>query len=281
MTGPSEEQVHLNEYSGQADYMAVVAQAAEDRQATVEGALRKAFGAFIHVEQVEVIAFCDMSVVELASALVANPVVLKPVLAACNCAARALERDVGIKNLNTYASRLSTENAMAIAGYLKPFLPGHLSIPGLAHLDRVNYIDKEVRLRKGRWEQMVKASLNKQSPLTFRKRKFTCDGEQFEIDAAAPPAGQIQYGIDVKRIEARRDIHKRTDEIVNKASKLRKACPEVQFGAIIYYPFVSDHVNVRSRLQSPDIDAVAFAGESADSVDAAVGLMLAKLGARK
>jgi hypothetical protein len=145
----------------------------------------------------------------------------------------------------------------------------------------VNYIDKEVRLRKGRWEQMVKASLNKQSPLTFRKRKFTCDGEQFEIDAAAPPAGQIQYGIDVKRIEARRDIHKRTDEIVNKASKLRKACPEVQFGAIIYYPFVSDHVNVRSRLQSPDIDAVAFAGESADSVDAAVGLMLAKLGARK
>jgi len=261
--------------------MAIVAEAAEARQLQIETALRDAFQAYIHTDEVEVIAFCDMSVVDLASALVDHPVILKPLLAACNCAARSLERDIGIRNLNTYAPRLSRENAMAIAGYLKPFLPGHLPIPSLGHLDRVNYIDKEVRMRKGRWERMVEESLNKQSSLRFRKRKFDCDGEQFEIDAAAPPDGPIQFGIDVKRIEARRDIHKRTDEIVNKASKLRRACPGARFGAIIYYPFVSEHVNVQSRLQSPDIDAVAFAAESADSVDTAVGLVLAKLGARK
>ena len=127
----------------------------------------------------------------------------------------------------------------------------------------------------------MKASLNKQGTLRFHKRKFDWGGDRFEIDVAAPAEGPIQYGIDVKRIEARRDIHKRTDEIVNKASKLKKSYPDVYFGAIIYYPFVSEHVNVQSRLQSPDIDAVAFAGESRASVDSAVGLVLAKLGARK
>ena len=261
--------------------MAVVAGAAQARQGHVEDALREAFRAFIQTEQVEVIAFCDISVVDLASAILAQPIILKALLAACNCAARAIERDIGIRNLDTYEPRLSKENAMAIAGYLKPFLPGQMAIPSLGQLDRVNYIDKEVRLRKGRWEEMVKASLNKQGTVRFQKRKFDWGGDRFEIDVAAPAEGPIQYGIDVKRIEARRDIHKRTDEIVNKASKLKKSHPDVRFGAIIYYPFVSEHVNVQSRLQSPDIEAVAFAGESSDSVDAAVGLVLAKLGARK
>ena len=212
----------MKEYSGQAEYMAVVAEAAQARQGQVEDALREAFRAFIQTEQVEVIAFCDMSVVDLASAMFAQPIILKALLAACNCAARAIERDIGIRNLDTYAPRLSRENAMAIAGYLKPFLPGRLAIPSLGHLDRVNYIDKEVRLRKGRWEEMVKLSLNKQGTVRFQKRRFTCGTERFEIDVAAPAEGPIQYGIDVKRIEARRDIHKRTDEIVNKASKLKR-----------------------------------------------------------
>src|SRR4030042_3917269 len=51
--------------------------------------------------------------------------------------------------------------------------------------------------------------------------------------------------------------------------------------AVIYYPFGAEHVNVQSRLQSPNIDAVAFAGESEESVNAAVGLVLAKLGGRR
>ena len=261
--------------------MANVAEAAQARQVEVEQALREAFRAFIDVEQVEVITFSDMSVVDLASAVLDHPLVLKPLLAACNVAARAIERDIGIRNLDTYAPRLSREQAMAVCGYLKLFLPAQLALPGLSHLDRVNFIDKEVRLRKGRWEQMVKACLNRQASMEFRKRKFIVGGDRFEIDAAAPPDGPILLGIDVKRIEARRDIHKRTDEIVNKANKLRKAYPEARMAAVIYYPFVAEHVNVQSRLQSPNIDAVAFAGESGESVDAAVGLVLAKLGVRR
>jgi len=261
--------------------MANVAEAAQARQVEVEQALREAFRAFIDVEQVEVITFSDMSVMDLASAVLKHSIILKPLLAACNVAARAIERDIGIRNLDTYAPRLSREQAMAICGYLKPFLPRQLALPSLSHLDRVNFIDKEVRLRKGRWEQMVKASLNAQGRLEFTKRRFVVNGEEFEIDAAAPASGPIVFGIDIKRIEARRDIHKRTDEIVNKAAKLRDAYPDAKTGAIIYYPFTAEHVNVQSRLQSPNIHAVAFAGELQDSVDMAVGLVLAKLGVRR
>jgi len=261
--------------------MANVAEAAQARQVEVEQALREAFRAFIDVEQVEVITFSDMSVMDLASAVLKHSIILKPLLAACNVAARAIERDIGIRNLDTYAPRLSKEQAMAICGYLKPFLPAHLALPSLSHLDRVNFIDKEVRLRKGRWEEMVKSALNRQASMKFQKRKFMVGGDQFEVDAAAPPDGPILFGVDVKRIEARRDIHKRTDEIVNKANKLREAYPKARMAAVIYYPFVAEHVNVQSRLQSPNIDAVAFAGESEESVNAAVGLVLAKLGVRK
>jgi len=273
--------MELKEYSSHVEYMANVAEAADARQAAVEQALREAFGDHISLETVEVIAFGDMTVVELASALSAHPLVLKPLLAACNVAARAIERDIGIRNLNTYLPRVSHDMASAIAGYLKPFLPPSLTIPGLCHLDRVGYIDKEVRLRKGRWERLVKAALDVQGTVPFAKRKFSAGGDQFEIDAATPPKGPIAYGIDVKRIEARRDIHKRTDEIVNKASKLRHAYPEARFAAIIYYPFVQEQINIQSRLQSPDVHAVAFAGETDESIVLAVGLVLAKLGVRK
>ena len=222
-----------------------------------------------------------MTVRSLANALSRYSIILKALLAASNVAARAIERDLGIKNLNTYKPRLSRENALAIAGYLKSFLPPYLAVPTLCHVDRIQYIDKEVRMNKGRWEQMVIASLNRLSGLVFRKRKFSTGGEQFELDAATPETGAIEVGIDVKRIEARRDIHKRADEIVNKGAKLKSSCPSARFAAIIYYPFVTEHVNIQNRLNSPNIDAVAFAGESAESIGSAVGLVLAKLGARK
>jgi hypothetical protein len=269
------------DYSAQADYIEAVSDSANRRQAEVEKALRAAFEEFIETQEVEVIAFSDMTVGSLADALSRYPIILKALLAASNVAARAIERDLGIKNLNTYKPRLSRDNALAIAGYLKSFLPPYLAVPTLCHVDRIQYIDKEVRMNKGRWEQMVVANLNRLSRLVFRKRKFTAAGEQFELDAATPGTGHIEVGIDVKRVEARRDIHKRTDEIVNKAANLKSAYPSARFAAIIYYPFVTEHVNIQNRLNSPNIDAVAFAGESAESVRSAVGLVLAKLAVRK
>jgi hypothetical protein len=269
------------DYSAQADYIALVSQSANARQAEVEEALRTAFGEFIRTEEVEVIAFVDITAGVLAGALFHHPTILKPLLAAANVAARAVERDLGIRNLNTYKPRLSREDALAIAGYLKSFLPPYLAVPTLCQIDRIQYIDKEVRMNKGRWERMVVASLNTLSPLVFRKRKFVAGGEQFEVDAAAPEKGDIEVAVDVKRVEARRDIHKRTDEIVNKAANLKSSYPSARFAAIIYYPFVTEHVNIQNRLNSPNIDAVAFAGESGESIASGVGLVLAKLGIRK
>lgn len=166
-----------------------------------------------------------------------------------------------------------------IAGYIKPFLPPYLEIPALAHIDRVSFIDKEIRKGKGRWEGRILESLNRLGHREFRKRKFVADGEHFELDAAAPVSGPVEIGIDIKRIEARRDIHKRCDEIVNKASKLCSAVPGARFGVVIYYPFIEEHANVQSRLRSRDIAGVVFASEAAESIDTAVGLLLAALGA--
>jgi hypothetical protein len=81
----------------------------------------------------------------------------------------------------------------------------------------------------------------------------------------------------VKRIEARRDIHKRCDEIVNKARKLKGAYPDSKFGVVVYYPFIEEHVNVQNRLRSPDIDGVVFASQSDDSITNAVRMLLSTL----
>lgn len=83
--------------------------------------------------------------------------------------------------------------------------------------------------------------------------------------------------MDIKRIEARRDIHKRCDEIVNKATKLKASFPQSKFSAVIYYPFVQEQVNIQNRLESPNIDGVVFASESEGSIENAVQLLLSKL----
>ncbi len=210
-------------YSTHADYMLHVQEQAAARQKEVENSLRAAFAGFIEIRSVEVIVFAGVSVHDLAEALIEHPLILKPLTAACNIAGRAIERDLGIKNVNTYMPRLSEKQAAAIAGYLKPFLPPYLEIPALSTIDRVEFVDKEIRMSKGRWEQMILAALNEFAVPKFGKRKFNVHGEDFELDAACPLHGDVRIGIDVKRIEARRDIHKRCDEIINKADKLKAA----------------------------------------------------------
>lgn len=257
--------------------MKLVAAEADERQRVIQQALRSAFAKYIVNRSVEVVVFADMDVFELATAIQEIPSVLKPLTAACNIAARAIERDLQIRNVATYDPKLTSEQAAAIAGYLKPFLPEYLELPALLHLDRVYFIDKQIRMGKGQWEKKITESLNANSPLKFKKRKFEVDGETFEIDAAFPISGQIKIAIDVKRIEARRDIHIRCDEIVNKAAKLKKSLPTAKFAAVIYYPFVAEQVNISNRLRSESIDAVAFASDADDSIMTAAASLLAQL----
>jgi hypothetical protein len=267
----------LPEYGTHKDFIGLVEASANERQEAVEKALRKAFSHHIEKREVEVIVFSGMTAGDLSEAIFSKPEVLKPLFASCNIAARAIERDLGIKNLDTYSPRLSRDQAGIIAGYVKQFLPAYLEIPTLAQIDRVYFIDSEIRKLKGAWEKGILAALNEYSETEFHKRTFVAGGEEFELDAATPPKGNIAIGVDVKRIEARRDIHKRCDEIVNKARKLKAAYPRSKFGVVVYYPFIEEHVNVQNRLRSPDIDGVVFASQSDDSITNAVRILLATL----
>lgn len=271
----------LDRYGSHAEYMSWVKGDAGSRQQAIEKALRKAFSDFIEKREVEVIVFSSMTAFDLAKAIINYPRILKPLLAVCNIAARAIERDLSIKNLNTYNPKLSDDQAKVIAGYIKPFLPSYLEIPALSQIDKIAFIDKEIRKRKGQWEKKIIESLNRFGRLEFHKRMFNVGGEQFELDAASPKSGDIKVGIDIKRIEARRDIHKRCDEIVNKATKLKSAFPKTNFGVVVYYPFIEEHVNIQNRLRSGNIDCVVFASDAKESIENAVRMLLSTLGVSK
>lgn len=270
------------EYSTQADYSEWIRKATYDRLVNVTTSLRKAFKDVIRKEEVDVIIFSDVTVKQLADKLAKYPIIVKPLLLATNIAARAIERDLGIKNLDTYDAHLSQKHALSVAGYIKPFLPDNIPLPTLSELDRVMFADKEIRKIKGQWERLIIRSMNANANVVFKKSRFEHNGQIFELDAAAKSnSGYITHAADVKRIEARRDIHKRTDEIANKARHLKAVYPKAKFGVVIYYPFTTEHVNVRDRLQSPYIDSIVFAGASADSISSAVKLLLGKLGCLK
>ena len=274
----SPDNASADRYGNQRDYIDKVLPFADERQIAVESALREAFSGFLEKREIDVIVFESVSADDLAKAILAKPLILKPLLSCCNLAGRAIKRDLKISGINTYVPRLSQSQASALAGYLLSFLPKYIEVPPLVRIDRVAFIDKEIRADKGRWEKLICEALNAFGKTAFKKRKFEVGGEFFELDAASPPTGQpVKIGIDVKRIEARQDIHKRGDEIVNKAAKYKTAYPEGKFGAVLYYPFIQEHVNVQSRLESTNIDGVVFASLSAESIESAVRLLLAKL----
>ncbi len=265
-------------YGSHADYISWVEKDAKLRQQAIEDALNKAFSKFVEKREVNVIVFSSLNAFELAEAIIAQPIILKSLLSVCNIAARAIERDLSIKNVDTYSPTLNNEQAKVIAGYIKPFLPQVIEIPALSQIDRVAFVDKEIRKKKGQWEKKVIESLNQSGKLKFRKPMFEAECEQFELDAAAPNSGNVNIGIDIKRIEARRDIHKRCDEIVNKAAKLKTTFPNARFGVVIYYPFIEEHVNIQNRLRSEQINCVVFASEAKESIRNAVRLLLSGLG---
>ena len=265
-------------YGTHADFVDMVRESATKRAETIQAELREAFRHFVKEEPVQVIQLADITAQDLAQILRQHPLVLKPLVIAANVAARALERDLGIANVDTYEPNLSSDETSVIAGYLKPFLPASVALPTLVKLDQVEYVDKEIRALKGRWEKRVTDALSQASGRQFAKRKIDVQGEGFEIDAAFPPAGDVELAVDIKRIEARRDFHKRVDEIVNKATKVKKHNPDAKFGTVIYFPFEDQHAQIRNRLGESAVDAVAFANELDQSIAQAAQHILRAFG---
>jgi len=266
------------EYGNHAEYISWVLEDANERQIDIESGFKEAFSSFIETRSVEVILFSDVSALDLANVIIEYPRLLKPLIVICNISGRSIERDLQIKNVNTYNPKLNKLEATAISGYIKPFLPSYLEISSLSKIDRMAFIDKEIRKKKGRWEKEIIDSINQFSDIKFKKRKFKINNEKYEIDAASPEEGLIKYGIDIKRIEARKDIHKRIDEIINKSNKLKEAFPHSKFASIIYYPFIEEHINIHNRLSSENIDIVCFASSLKDSIYNAVKIVLSGLG---
>ena len=256
----------------------MVQDSATKRAEAILSALSEAFARYVSEERVLNIQLADITVFDLGSILKAHPLVLKPLVIAANIAARAIERDLGIANVDTYNPNLSPEQAAAIAGYLKPFLPASVALPTLVKLDQVEFVDKEIRALKGRWETRVTDALSQGSQRPFVKRRIDVQGEGFEIDAASPAMGEVQFAVDIKRVEARRDFHKRVDEIVNKATKVKKHNPRAKFGAVMYFPFEDQHAQIRNRLGESAVDVVAFANELDESIQVAAREILRAFG---
>jgi hypothetical protein len=267
------------EYSSHRDQLLGCSPSLE-RVANLERALLEAYKNVLEYRKVPFIRFGDLDAQELAKVFHAHPVVIKPTLCCVNVAGRAIQRDLGI-SLNTYSKKISQEHATLLAGYIKPMLPPMIAIPALMELDRFFWTDKEMRAKKGNWERTITEAINAVATGIFYKRRFECDGEKFELDAASPTTGKIKIGVDVKRIESPRDIHKRADEIINKAVKFKRAFPKGKFVAFVYYPFPTQHINLQSRLSSTHIDGLFFAGQTPSSVATAIDLMVSKLGIKK
>lgn len=267
------------EYSSHKDQL-LAAVPSPERISTLESSLLKAYGSAIIYQEVPFVQFSEMTAAELAKAFLDCPIIIKPTLACVNVAQRAIKRDLGI-DFDTYSERITPEQASLIAGYTKPLLPPVIAIPALMELDRFFWTDKEMRARKGNWERTVTEAINAVAGCVYKKCKFVCDGEDFEIDAAYPQTGDIEVGIDVKRIESARDTHKRADEIINKATKFKKTFPNGKFYVVVYYPFPSQHINLQSRLKSDHIDEVFFAAETPSSIANAVDMLVGVVGSKK
>lgn len=280
----SEDDEAVEGYASHGDRMSWVLEAAIARRAHIAKKLREAFAAFVETRATEWIVFEHITAEELARVLLNHPSIVKPLTAICNVAHRAIQRDLGFK-VDTYNPRLTEAQAYQLAGYLKPFLPAALALPALEAIDEWFYIDKEIRAFQGRWERHTSEALSRRTGRPFRKRKFAVTGEDgdsqvFELDAATPVVGEpIEVGVDVKRIGAHLDIHKRVDEIGRKADKFKAAYPGGKFGAVIYFPFnTAEQANITNRLRGPNVDGIVYAGDSKESVERAVLLLIPQLG---
>jgi hypothetical protein len=269
-----------DKFSSHADYMAKVADAATGRQQSIDKSIASAFQAQVQSQQLPVINFKDMTAAQLAAVFEKHPDIVKSVLYVCNVAGRAIVRDLGMKGFDTYNPRFKKGEALKLAEYVMPFLPPSLPVASLGLVDRIAYIDKEIRKGKGNWEKEICQAANTHgAPRKYKKTKFPCDGQEYELDAASYSDPQtIEVGIDVKRVESPRDIHKRTDEIINKAAKFKKLYPKSKFGVVAYYPFAEGQEEFRKRAKSEYIDGLVFANDEEGVIEAQVRALLEMMG---
>jgi hypothetical protein len=260
-------------YSREIDYIDAVGEEVRRRSEEIAIELEKVFGQYMVAATAKVLSFDGISADYLARVFVEHPKSLKPFLALAGIAGRAIERDLGIKNLDTYDPRLTQEQSLEVARYLLELVPKKVSLDALVELDRVEYLDKAKRMWKGAWEKKITQALVNETGCGFEKRTIVVDEEEFEIDAAYPSTGTIEYAVDVKRVEARKDYQKRSDEIVNKAKKLKMIFPQAKFAAVFYYPF--EQSDIISRVRSENVDLVLFGNDSGASI-AAVAKDMAK-----
>lgn len=256
------------EYETQPELIKKVDKQAQERHEEIVSALNLAFENHIKTVEEKSIQLSKINVETLADILLEYPIILKPMLIlTCVFGSRALQRDLGLKSIDTYNPRLTRELALRISEYLKPLLPSSVTLSAMVQLDWTEFMDKEIRASKGRWETRVLQTISVAYGLPFKKRKIVLNGEEYEIDAATPLVGDIIMAVDVKRLEAERDLHKRCDEIVRKASALKETHKNAKFVAVIYYPF--DKNDIRNRLSNSDIDKVVFADNSPSSIEIA------------
>ncbi len=275
MTKPKES--HYSDHG----FQLKAARTSYSRDKSLAQAISVAFAGAIEERTIQYVLFDQVSAKQLAEAFAEQPIIIKPICALVNVASRAIKRDL-LLTINMYGKKLALSKASLLAGYIKPMLPKDVAVPALLTLDQTAWLEKQLRATKGNWEARFSTILNQFASVEFRKRRFTQDNEQYELDAAYPAKGdQVRYAIDIKRIESPRDIHKRCDEIANKALHLKLAHVDAQFFAIVYYPFPSEHGNVRSRLNNSKVDTTYFAGETDESLKQAAKLLLSSIGKMK
>ena len=140
----------MSDYDRHGDLVLRVQTKAETRCAELAKELKEAFQGFIRLEAVEVVFFSEMSAADLASAFLRHSSVLKPVLTSCNIAARAIERDLDIRNVDTYKPKLTEQQANLLAGLFRNRSFRHiLPCPRFAHLISTSILIKRSELRKG------------------------------------------------------------------------------------------------------------------------------------
>lgn len=255
-------------YNSEIDYYHIIAPSAEERADEIETELAMAFKDWTKPYESRQIDLSTITSEQLSELLLRHPKLLKPLSVMAVVAGRAFEKDLGIKNINTYEPNLDKKEAFKIAGYLLSQMPRQVLLESLRELDRNQFIDKEKRKFKGSWENLIREMLINLTGLDFAKCKIRVSGEEYEIDAAYFEGKYLKYAIDVKKIGARRDFQKRSDEIVNKSDAYKRLYPDGNFAAVVHYPFEKDAV--RSRLKRDSIDLVVFANDSPESIAEAV-----------
>jgi hypothetical protein len=251
------------------EYVKRVASDAATRRSEIETLFKTLFPDLICTAECQIIKLGQVDQPRLASALLSNPKLLKPLLAVCNMGKRAIAQDLGLE-VDTYRPRLTAASAEAIASYLKPMLPVEISLEAIGRLDSYQFVDTAIRKSKGRWEKRVCAAFETVG-LRGHKRKFQPSKdsrEEFELDFAMPIEGDIEVGVDVKHIGHPSDKQKRGDEIVNKALKLWEKYPNALFFSIVKYPYPDDQEPLRARLRptTRQFDGLYLAGDDEESL---------------